>query len=1075
MRLIAAGLRRYQDLVTVPPGLQANASGDWVWGGWREHVDAEVVPLGRAPRSAESARLTRPLVIGSDTVGTVSLLDTRALDGAGRRAFLPLGALAGVAPFLVTVFAEWLGTRRRIRGKLAVGFVLSSAIPLLALTLLLEASLAQERSIHENERAQASLARAEADLERLERELQAEAGHLLRIALLERSKGAPFPKTAAELEAWWGSGDNNIRVLEYTESDGRRMRVGSGPGWREFPARWELREGLIRPWGRLFVGGVARTRTGAPQPLAVLVGAEPPLPGFSASASADPGAVRLLGAGRDREPTVADLSPADPREVRRPVLGSEQGELAGVLVVSERERGTPVIGTYSLTDLLLAAGLTAVFTALLFAGILTGHIVGPIERLDRAVRGGTTAELEPVVPDEIGHLTAAIRSFSSELSTRVAQLETLHQAHAELSSRLNAEQAREAVLAFFARETHAERTWLLWGGERGEEPRLFGAGGRDLALAGDAALLHAALESAEVTHVVEAPGMPSLAPSERELFAGCSRVLGLPLLAAGECRGALLLGWADRGARFDLAYLRTAAGQAAIVLENARLYQRAVSDAITGFLFEPAFRERLAEEIRRAQGPAGIGGPGGTGGSGGAGVLVVQVRLADLPGDDALASERLRAAASRVRLAVSGLAIFGRFGAGDLAVAVPWTKARPAFAALERRIAEEVARRPWPDGEPVRGLASSHAAWPADGPSARFVLQVLEERLAEVHAAPTRPVHAAALPEDFVADSPLMVELVDTLRRIAEQDVTVLVSGETGVGKGRVAELLHRFSPRRAGTFLQVHCPSLSEGLIEDELFGHEIGAFTGAHSRRIGPFEYAAGGTLVLDEVGGLSHDGQVALLRLLETREVRPLGSTRAVPLDVRIVATTSRDLAQDAESGAFRRDLYFRLNVAQIAVPPLRLRRLDLPKLVAAALRRHNSSAERPVTGVDPRVLDALFEHPWRGNLRELENALSRALLQAEGGELLPGHLELETFPVGSPDLASRGGLNPRQEALLDGLREGQRITSVEHAIHHGITSRTALRDLVELAERGYLVREGARRGMRFRRVMQAVSGQ
>jgi DNA-binding NtrC family response regulator len=264
--------------------------------------------------------------------------------------------------------------------------------------------------------------------------------------------------------------------------------------------------------------------------------------------------------------------------------------------------------------------------------------------------------------------------------------------------------------------------------------------------------------------------------------------------------------------------------------------------------------------------------------------------------------------------------------------------------------------------------------------------------------------------------------------------------------------------------------------LIEDELFGHEIGAFTGAHSRRIGPFEYAAGGTLVLDEVGGLSHDGQVALLRLLETREVRPLGSARAVPLDVRIVATTSRDLARDAENGAFRRDLYFRLNVARIAVPPLRMRRLDLPGLVAAALRRHNMSADRPVTGVDPRVLDALFEHPWRGNLRELENALSRALLQAEGGELLPGHLELETFPVGViPDPASRGVLNPRQEALIEGLREGQRITSVEHAVHHGITPRTALRDLVELAERGYLVREGARRGMRFRRVMQAVSGQ
>ena len=1021
-----------------------------------------MLPLGRAPRTEavsgiSGALLGERLVIGTDQVGSVVLRDTRPLRGGGRASFLPIAALAAVAPFLVAMFAEWLGARRRIRGKLAAGFVVSSAIPLLALTMLLDASLSQAHQRGEAERAQVALARAEADLARTERELEGEAARLLRIAQLEREGRGGFPADAEELDGWWGTGEGRVRVLEYTEADGRRQRVGTGAGWREIPARWELRSGPIRPWGRLLMGGVARTRSGATQPLAVLVAREPPLAGYTAAGSiggdAAPGEVRLLGAGRDPQPTGRDLTP-NPREVRRPVLGREQNELAGVLVIERRERGVPVLGSYSLTELLLAAGVTAVFTALLFAGILTGHIVGPIERLDRAVRGGTTAALEPAVDDEIGHLTRAIASFSREVSTRVSQLETLQGAHEDLSTRLDADEAREAVLGFFARESAAERVFLLWGGERADEPRLHGTGGHSWPVDEGDRLFARALEVAEVTNVVDAPGMPGLSSSERARFAGCARVLGLPLLAAGECRGALLFGFTDRRTEFDLAYLRTAAGQAAVVLENARLYERAVSDPVTGFHFEPAFRQRLTEEIQRAQG-AGVGG-----------VVLFRLRLADLPGDDELAAARLREAARRVRLVVPGLALFGRMGVADLAVALPRPGGGAKAGVLEQRLAAELSRRPWPDGEPVRELAGSHAVWPDDGPSARFVLQALEERLVEVRsAAPSAAAHAAAIPGDFVAESPVMVELVDTVRRIAAQDVTVLVSGETGVGKGRIAELLHRFSQRAAGTFLTVHCPSLSDALIEDELFGHEVGAFTGAHGRRVGPFEYAAGGTVVLDEVGGLSADGQVALLRVLESREVTPLGATRPVALDVRVVATTSRDLVREVEAGRFRGDLYFRLNVAQVGVPPLRLRQRDLPALVDSAVRRFNASGERPVTGVDPRVLDQLFDHPWPGNLRELENALSRALIQADGGELLPEHLELERGGGGE---AAPAGLNPRQRALLECLGVGERIGSTEHADRHGVSTRTALRDLVELVELGELAREGRKRGTRFLRL-------
>jgi DNA-binding NtrC family response regulator len=369
----------------------------------------------------------------------------------------------------------------------------------------------------------------------------------------------------------------------------------------------------------------------------------------------------------------------------------------------------------------------------------------------------------------------------------------------------------------------------------------------------------------------------------------------------------------------------------------------------------------------------------------------------------------------------------------------------------------------------------AHASWPSDGPSARFVLSLLEDRLSLAHSgvpAASLARLAPHLPADFVARSPAMVQLLDTVRRIAQEQITVLVTGETGVGKDRIAELIHQWSPRAGGPLVHIHCPSLSNALIEDELFGHEKGAFTGAHTRRTGPFEFAAGGTVVLDEIGGLSQAGQVALLRLLESREVLPLGATRPVPIDVRLIATSSRDPASEVEAGRLRRDLYFRLNVAQVGVPPLRLRRQAIPELVEAFLRRYNASAARPVTGVSPKVMDVLFDHDWPGNVRELENVVTRALVLAEGGELTPDHIDLE------PSRSDAGGptgsiaLTNRQEQLLEWLSPGDRISSSEYAQRAEISGRTALRDLLDLTELGFLVREGQRRGTRFRRTQRPI---
>ncbi len=1063
VQLVALSVRTSEAPTRTPEGLRANAAGEWEWSGWRADVDTEVTLLGHTSKRNDALQVTHSFGVGFDPTGSVFLRDTRPLARPGRWDYVPIGAASCLAPFLVALFAEWLSTRRRIRNKIGLGFAIASAVPLLALTSLLEASLEKEHAEFESDRVRTALLHAEQGLERDQRELEREAQRLLRIAVMRWQLTQDFPKSSDELAgpAWWGEGESGaIRVLLRVTPDGREVRVGTGPGWASLPKTFKpTASGLWRPWGKLEICGIAQTSSGAEQPMFVLVASEPRLGNAaqnnadseSASALAD---VELLGAGRDPRPSNTDIGDADSRDVRRAVF-TPDGELAAVLVAARRERGVPVLADYTLTELLLAAGLSALFTAMLFAGILTGHLVGPIERLDRAVREGRGEDVQVEARDEVGHLAGAVRSFAEEVANRVRQLQTLKSAQEDLSSHLDFEVARDAVLEFFRAQTSSQSIWLLWRGEVGEEPRLYGTESRNFALATDAHFLERALVCGQLQDLVDERDLPSLSPNERLILGAVERVVTLPLVAGGECRGAIVLA-VSRAATLDLTFLRAAAAQAAIALENARLYERAVSDAVTGFLFEPGFRQRLSEEIQRAEG------------QGNAGVLLVQVRMTELPPNDVVAAERMREAARRMRGALRGMAVFGRSGAADLLVALPWIDQRPNSDALANHIVERIASHSWPDGSSVAGLLTSHAAWPDDGPSARFVLHVLAERLAEVQSA--QPAATLAfldenLPPDFVAGAPLMVELLDTVRRVAEQDVTVVVSGETGTGKDRIAELVHRWSKRAAGSLVHIHCPSLSSSLIEDELFGHEVGAFTGASERRMGPFEFASGGTVVLDEVGGLSAEGQVALLRLVETRQVLPLGSTRPIALDVRLVATSSTDLASEVHAGRFRSDLYFRLNVAQVSIPPLRLRKQALPELVDAAVRRFNVSAPRPVTGVAPGVLDRLFEHDWPGNLRELFNVVSRGLILAQGGELRLEHIEIQP-EVEAVD-SSLVELNERQRSLLAGLAIGAGITSTEYADRHTISNRTGLRDLLDLVEAGYLSKEGQRRGTRFRR--------
>jgi DNA-binding NtrC family response regulator len=243
-------------------------------------------------------------------------------------------------------------------------------------------------------------------------------------------------------------------------------------------------------------------------------------------------------------------------------------------------------------------------------------------------------------------------------------------------------------------------------------------------------------------------------------------------------------------------------------------------------------------------------------------------------------------------------------------------------------------------------------------------------------------------------------EWKDVLRKatqVASTETTVLLEGESGTGKEVVARFIHRASPRKTGPFVAINCAALPDHLLESELFGYERGAFTGALQPKPGQIELAANGVLFLDEVTEMSPAAQAKLLRVLQEREFQRLGATRLLKANVRVIAATNRDLRDAVARGAFREDLYYRLQVFDIRLPPLRERTADIPLLVEAFLRDIARSISRPQPGLTVDAVDALVKYPWPGNVRELRNALERAAILCEGGPITPRHLSLHAEPL------------------------------------------------------------------------------
>jgi len=256
---------------------------------------------------------------------------------------------------------------------------------------------------------------------------------------------------------------------------------------------------------------------------------------------------------------------------------------------------------------------------------------------------------------------------------------------------------------------------------------------------------------------------------------------------------------------------------------------------------------------------------------------------------------------------------------------------------------------------------------------------------------------------DLASRSPLMQRLFEALPAIAASPSTVLILGETGTGKELIARTIHDLSPRKNGPFVAVNCGALPDTLLESELFGYKAGAFTGANRDKPGRFALARGGTLFLDEIGDITPAVQVRLLRVLQERTYEPLGGTRSETADVRLIAATNKDLAGETARGAFREDLYYRVNVVRVELPPLRRRKEDLPLLARQLIERLNRLQGRVVKGIAPEALSLLFAHDWPGNVRELENLIERAFILCGDGFIETAHLP-EEFLGGSTRMSA-----------------------------------------------------------------------
>lgn len=634
----------------------------------------------------------------------------------------------------------------------------------------------------------------------------------------------------------------------------------------------------------------------------------------------------------------------------------------------------------------LVGGLLLVLST--FVSFVVSHRISrPIEQIERGAQLLAEGQLDARVPvDEPGQLGQLSRTFNKmagDLQGRLYDLQKLNRAMRDLSAQLDSNHTLAVLRRFCEEHVPADRVRIAVIDPDTNKVELHGGLETErLELALTFSFLSQALGPFSLCR------LPIVFSELLQRLPGIHSIVGIPLLVGGRCRGAVLLGFQGASPKeIDLQLLATVVAQAAVALDNAQLYRHAVQDPLTGAFAPDYFRRRVAEEVAVAQ-------------QRGAPLVLLALGL----GDGAGRPRGLRRFAAVLREHLPRGALLCHSGSGQFQLLAPKSD-RSSGEALVLRILESwqrvVEQAPESDIED-KLPTSALAVFPEEAASAEFLFDVLRDRLASGSAltpvAVEVEVDASLRRAGITAVSSAMRDVYRTMRRVAPTDIAVLFLGETGSGKEVLTNLLHRWSRRAGGPLVKVHCAALSETLLASELFGHEKGAFTGADRRKIGKFEQANGGTIFLDEVGEIPLDVQVKLLRVLQEREVDRVGGADPVPIDVRVVAATNRDIGQMVADGRFREDLYYRLQGIIVQVPPLRDRRQEIPALVEQFRSEVVASGESRVRAFTTDAMDDLFRRDWPGNIRELRNAVYRAMVLA-GGELVERRDVMAALPSSS----------------------------------------------------------------------------
>ena len=729
----------------------------------------------------------------------------------------------------------------------------------------------------------------------------------------------------------------------------------------------------------------------------------------------------------------------------------------------------------SVSLLIFGVGIAMQF---LLAGLVVGGATRRLDRtLGRARLAAPSATDGHSPPDDLAALDDALRELRRDREVYRGELSHLHDAVESLSVARSPEEVVRSALEM-VRASIAPWGALFLAGADGDSVELLGGfRGTEVVPAAklrvhDGGTLSRIVRGGEewrgaVAELGEGPARTTIAGAAESLES-------YPLGGVGGPGGALVFLHAasTRPKVYHAEFAAALARHAGQSLSSARLVRLAVHDQDSGAYVGTYFEQRLAQAVDRvvaARRP----------------IAVLLLRADNMPAGAAGREDRRRLA-SAVRERAPARAFLGQYEGNVLGIAVPETDGAGAEA-FARDLQRSVAELGGVTGRLTVGIA----ACPEDAGSCEFLLA--EARRALSGTSPPRTGESDALEDrqqrliddaralGAVFRSEKGIHLLETIERIASSNLTILIEGETGVGKEIVADLIHRKSARGAQPLVKVNCAALPDALLESELFGYEPGAFTGADRRKPGRFELADGGTIFLDEIGEMPQATQVKLLRVLEDRVVEHLGGTRPIPVDVRVVAATNRDLRGEIAAGRFREDLYYRLNAVGIAVPPLRARKEDIPVLARELVRRAAESAARKPPEIAPDAMDLLYRHPWPGNVRELRNAMEQAVVLTSGDVLRASDIRpalqastsrwatrpLRSHPSASAALpAGQPPLSDRQRRVLQILGERDWLTNTEYCEIVGISTRTGLRDMKDLIERGLVHMEGKRRGARYR---------